>query len=233
MFNPGSHIIHLVNGQLAPISTTTNDDVRRIAALALDSNAPSGIVIHFHGGLVSQSKAREGAEKRLYPLYSDRSQAYPVFFVWESGPLETIRNNLNDIAHENLFQEFVKKAAEWVLKTLPSGAGFKGAGGANVNEPKLRKEFDEWFRGERGSPPDQLEREPGTTHAQTTAVSKGADVDEDALEDNIAESIEGDPQFQDAVQATYNGLHPGGVTLPATRGVGTIVSETSLISDDA
>ena len=55
--------------------------------------------------------AFETAERRLYPRY-DAAGAYPIFFVWESGILEAPFNNLQEIAGEGLFQEFVN-ASYW------------------------------------------------------------------------------------------------------------------------
>jgi hypothetical protein len=230
MFDPKNHVIHLVDGCLAPKSSTTRGDVKRIVAQALQSEKPSGIVIHFHGGLVSESSALKAAQAGLYPLYADRSQAYPIFFVWESGFFEAPFNNLKEIVTEALFKEFVKKASEWALKKLPTGLGFKGGSGASVDEASLRADFDDWFAGKRNTPPEQLEAKPG---ADTRAVAKGASLDEQALEEEITESIEGDVDFQDAVQAVHNGLHQDGRLRPATRGAGTTVSATSLVNKEA
>ncbi len=228
-----NHVIHLSDGRLSPKSTTSQHDVARIVKTALDTNAPSGIVVHFHGGLVSQSTARAAAASALYPLYAEESKAYPIFFVWESGFFEAPLNNLREIAREPLFREFVKKAAEWVLKKLPAGVGFKGGSGASVDEPKLRADFDAWFNGQRASPPEQLEKQPGATNASVAIKSRAGTLDEDELLAEIDESIEGDQDFQNAVQAVYNGLHSGGTPRPTTRGVGTSISTTSLISKEA
>ena len=81
MFDPRRNVLHTADGRLAPKSSTSEADVRRIVREALDANAASGIVLNFHGGLVSESAARETAEQRLYPLYADRGKAYPIFFV--------------------------------------------------------------------------------------------------------------------------------------------------------
>jgi len=232
-FAANNHVIHLVDGRLAPKSTTTYEDVGRIVTLALAANAPSGIVLHFHGGLVSENGARQSAQERLYPLYADRARAYPIFFVWESGPFEAPLNNLNEIAKEDLFQEFVKKVGEWVLKKLPSGIGFKGGSGGSVNAAQLRADFDDWFASQRSTPPDQLEIQPGTSEAGIAAKTKGVSLDEQALEEEITESIEDDTDFQNAVQAVHNGLHAGGQPRPTTRGLGTSVSATSLVSKEA
>ncbi len=230
MFDPKNHIIHLVDGRLSPKSKTSRIDVCTIVTQALASASPSGIVIHFHGGLVSENNARAVAEKKLFPLYSERAQAYPIFFVWESGLFEAPLNNMREIAKEGLFREFVKKAAEWVLKKLPSDSGFKGAGGINFNEAKLREDFDAWFSGQRETPPELLNMLPHATTADIAVkVKGGAALDEEKLENDIADSIEGDDDFKDAVQAVYNGLHGEGATRPSTKGTGLTVSEKSLI----
>lgn len=232
MFEADNHIIHLVDGRLAPKSTTSRDDVRRIVAKALGVTAPSGIVIHFHGGLVSKSNAHRSAEEKLYPLYAERAQAYPIFFIWESGFFEAPFNNLKEIAQEDLFQEFIKKAAEWVLKKLPSDIGFKGGSGTSVNEAELRAEFDAWFEGHSITPPEQLETKLGITDISIGTKSKGVSLDEQVLEADIVDSIEGDMDFTDAVQAVYNGLHIDHPRL-ITRGGGISVSTTSLVSKEA
>lgn len=233
MSEVNNHIIYLVDGCLAPKSTTSRDDVHRIVARALESSAPSGIVMHFHGGLVSKSAARKSVEEKLYPLYAERARAYPIFFIWESGFFEAPLNNLKEIAKEDLFQEFVKKAAEWVLKKLPSDIGFKGGSGTSINEAELRADFDDWFEGRRKMPPEQLETRSDITDISIATKSKGIRLDEQTLEANIIDSIEGDNDFKDAVQGIYNGLYADYYPRPTTRGNGTRVTATSLVSKEA
>src|SRR5205823_7269668 len=116
----------------------------------------------------------------------------PIFFVWESGFLEAPWNNVKEIVREVIFQQFVRKVSEWVLKTLPSAIGFKGGGGATVDEAQLRADFDAWFSGESNTPPQQLDREPGATDAAIAATTKGAAIDEEETLAKIEESIDGD-----------------------------------------
>jgi len=233
MYDEKKHVIHLVDGKLSPKSSTSNADVSSIVNQAITADAPSGIVVHFHGGLVSEKSARATAKERLYPLYAEAGKAYPVFFVWESGFFEAPLNNIKEIAKEDLFQEFVKKAVEWALKKLPSGIGLKGGSGASVNEADLRKEFDAWFSGQRDTLPDQVLPKAGVSEAEISAKTKGVSVDPKDLEVDIADSIEGDSDFQKAVQAVHNGLHQGGQPLPSTKGSGSSVSSASLLSKEA
>ena len=90
---PMDHEIHLENGHLAADSPT--DHVSRLVRRALDEAGAGGIVLHFHGGLVSLPEGRAIA-KRLTPFYC-KSHAFPIFFVWESGLLETLGNNLGEL----------------------------------------------------------------------------------------------------------------------------------------
>lgn len=223
------HIIHLANGQL---DSTSREDVTRIVGLALSQEPAAGLAIHFHGGLVSESSARQIAQ-RLSPLYA-AAGAYPLFYVWESGLFEAIGNNLADISKEKIFREFVKKGAEWVLKKLPAGIGFKGGSGAAVNELELRQQFDQWFAGQRGAPPDLLDAQPGVSATGMQATLKGTALDLASLETEIQLSIESDFDFQDAVQAVFNGLHDGGQPQPVTKGgIGSTQSSSSLLSPAA
>ena len=233
MLREEDHVIHLVDGHLSPKSKTSNKDVAHIVSSALKAGKPSGIVVHFHGGLVSETSARTSIREQLYPLYCDEADAYPVFFVWESGFFEAPLNNIKEIANEDLFQEFVKKAAEWVFKKLPSGVGLKGGSGASINEAKLRSEFDEWFSGQRQTLPDYVLPKPGLNEADISVKAKGVEVEPEDLEAEIAESIEGDNDFKDALEAVYNGLHADGEPLPATKGAGTSISSKSHISKEA
>jgi hypothetical protein len=140
MATDNDHIIHLANGQLSPRSRTTREDVARMVTEAVNRQPAAGLVIHFHGGLVKETAGRAIAQ-RLLPVYATAG-AYPLFFVWESGLLETVRNNLADISQEKIFREFVKKAAEWVFKKAAQrgrlqGRG-RGCGGRDQAAPGIR-----------------------------------------------------------------------------------------------
>lgn len=92
------HIIHMENGILHADSSRPKVD--SMVASALSGGGP--IVVHFHGGLVKYKVGVDGA-KRLLPIY-EQAGGFPVFFVWESGLLETIENNLGEISQEKIFK---------------------------------------------------------------------------------------------------------------------------------
>lgn len=246
-FDPRHHVIHTADGELSSKTPATSAaDVRRIVGEAIAAAAPSGIVLNFHGGLVSLDAALETAEQRLFPLYTG-GDAYPLFFVWESGFLEAPFNNLDEISREPLFQEFVKKVGEWAARkiepgiTAPLAARKRGA--AKTRAAKSRKldpggqtraDLDAWFktgRARRTLPPRLREFKAGAGPAREIRLA--ARPDRDALAKEIQASIRADEKFQAALRAAQAGLHPQRRALRMARGGGTRVSATSLIDKEA
>ena len=237
MFDPRRNVIHTADGRLAPKSSTSEADVRRIVREALAAGAASGIVLNFHGGLVSESAARETAEQRLYPLYADRGQAYPIFFIWESGLFEAPFNNLREIAGESLFQEFVKKVGEWVARHLGSGVTAARVGNGAESPAQLRADLDAWFRAgnARRKLPARLKHFRAIhkgPRGLALAMAKPAP-DRDALAREIEAGIRRDARFKRAVETVHAGLHPQHRALRMARSGGTRVASNSLIDKEA
>ena len=115
------HIIHVENGKLAGDTPATF-----VRAMAKQAAASQAVVLHFHGGLVGEASGRATAA-RLFPVYEDAG-AFPVFFVWESGLLETLQNNLGEIAQEQIFRLLWKRVAKIVLAKMAQDAGLRAAG---------------------------------------------------------------------------------------------------------
>jgi hypothetical protein len=105
------------------LADTTENDV---LALVESLKNSSKLVIHLHGGLVSKSLALETAE-RLLPVYQN-SGTHPVFMVWESSLLETVKNNLSEIGKEDIFKIIVKQVMKFVVGKLTDSAGGKAGG---------------------------------------------------------------------------------------------------------
>ena len=74
-------------------TTSSLEDVARILDKAAVDKPENGLVIHFHGGLVSRKYALENIVPPLTEGYLTTAKAYPLFFVWQSGLLETLTNN--------------------------------------------------------------------------------------------------------------------------------------------
>jgi hypothetical protein len=235
-FDPYHNVIHTAGGQLSPKAPTSAADVRRIVGEAIASQSASGIVVNFHGGLVSASDALETARDRLYPLYSG-ADAYPIFFVWESGFLEAPFNNLQEIGKEALFQEFVKKVAEWVVKKLGGGSVLTAAALAKSGEsPKqVRADISGWFAsaGPRSKLPDKLKQFRAARRVPVTAFRAALpQIDEAALAAEIEADLRTDRKMQAALTAAQAGVHPQRRALRSAAG-GSRVSATSQISKEA
>ena len=118
-----NHIIHVENGVLAadtPVATVGSIVDRAIA------HGRSGIVVHFHGGLVSYNRGLAAAEA-LHTEYLDAG-AYPIFFVWESGLVETVVNNLGQIGEEKFFRLAWKRLSNIALRKMGQSIDQRAAG---------------------------------------------------------------------------------------------------------
>jgi hypothetical protein len=220
------HVLHSAAGRFDATTDSKTADVKRIVDLALAAKRPHGLLLHFHGGLIGKKSGLEIATK-LLPRY-EAAGTYPIFFVWESGLLESLTNNKDDIARDPAFRELIKKSTEWVLKRAGSSFGLKGGAGQAVDVDKLRREYDEYFDRLRPSPPvddDAISDEK--------VVTRGADdISLDALAQDIEDGLDNDPQFKDAFEQAYNATLPPNEVV--TRGAGTRVrAEKVLLSEEA
>lgn len=82
------------------------------------------LALFFHGGLVSKESGMATA-RQLYGPYSASSDpddlagdAYPYFFVWESGLAETLSHNLPGIVGETIFQRIRDIVGDKALRIL-------------------------------------------------------------------------------------------------------------------
>lgn len=102
----------------------------------LHGTSKKSLVIHFHGGLVNEAAGIDVA-KKMVPVYR-AAGAYPLTFVWETGLIETFRDNLMRIHETGLFQKLLK----WVLRRVAQRfGGFEGRG-AGVPIPMAQIEAE-------------------------------------------------------------------------------------------
>jgi len=107
--------IVLKDGELTGFSRS---DLRETMEAIRSSVATPTIAIHFHGGLVDQEKARHATEL-LAPEYA-ASGAIPIFVIWQTGLLETLKNNWKDIFSKEFFEGKARQedVTSWTLKPL-------------------------------------------------------------------------------------------------------------------
>lgn len=148
------HYIHSRAGRIGGRSHTQSGDVDAIIR-SLGQDPRRHLVIHFHGGLVPAEAGFSIAEK-LKGVYSPSPDAggYPVFFVWESGAWETIRNNLTELADEPVFKELLRKILQYAFERL-GGSSLTGFGrsidGAAYGSAAVaaREELDRFWKDPR------------------------------------------------------------------------------------
>jgi hypothetical protein len=189
------------------------------AMLAVLAGQPK-IVLHFHGGLVKKSAGMKTAE-RLTPAYQ-AAGAHPVFFVWESGLLETVRHNLGEINKEKIFQKLVKKLLKHAVGKLTADAGAKAT--RHLPYPTDIELASEMQKAQNDEEPfADLEPEPGADEVD--------DWERKALESELA----ADAEFQSEVRAIAAAALPDAeVQENGAKGVTTLTrkSTKSLMSPD-
>ena len=118
------HILTLTaRGRLRPPAdgSAPRAAVRRILDGFAQSGRPS-MTINFHGGMVNEATARNLAHHFLQEI-SDNFDSYPVFVIWQSGPLETLQSAMLEINSSSpLFMQVFKKLTKWTARLLGRGA---------------------------------------------------------------------------------------------------------------
>lgn len=188
---PKTNYIHSRNGRIGGTGVDHGPaDVDAVLA-AIKASGGKRLVIHFHGGLVPKARAL-GIAETLMPVYS--AGAYPLFFVWESGPWETVWNNLGDIAKESIFQELVRKLLEYALGKVGAQAGARSIAANAVDPEEVKARVRAFFHDPVGNPVPYSDAEPLETRA-TRAVDPAID------ENEIQMDLEQDADFVRALQS--------------------------------
>lgn len=214
--NPDYFLVS-ANGRLGDSPRSAVTEVARILEGAHGQQPGAGLVIHFHGGLNRRSYALEHIVPPLTLKYR-QANAYPLFFVWESGVVEALVNNKDELSRDPAFRELVKKVTEWVLKkvSLSSDITFKGTEGQDIDDIyRLRQEFDQWFDGKTPAPPVPDSQVPS---GPTPLNTRAAGITVDSLAEDIVDEMDDDPAFKKALQEAYNATLTDGQV--QTRGQG-------------
>lgn len=157
------------------------------------------IAIYFHGGLVNERSGIATANK-LQPLLSSTGCS-PVFFVWETGLVETLSTNLSKISETQLFNKLIKV----ILKRVTEKLGInpitgRSGNGTGFSEEEIQTEL--------------LKPEPFASYNQPSASGRSASINspsqlagrevfiEAALASEIADDINSDREFQEAIKTT-------------------------------
>lgn len=84
----------------------------------LDAGTPLRIMIHAHGGLVSERSALDYAKEHA-PWWEDGLQVFPYYMVWETGGLETL------LKRKRAFESGERSVGDWLVEKTLGSLGFK------------------------------------------------------------------------------------------------------------
>ncbi|MCG3208379.1 MAG: hypothetical protein FOGNACKC_01983 [Anaerolineae bacterium] len=120
------YYLNLKNGVFhAEGPTGTGPDELAHLFQTIAAEQPERLVLHFHGGLVSEQAALGAIEQTLLPAYR-AAGAYPVFFVWHAFWTEVIAHNLPQIYNEKIFQQLLARLLQFVEAKLRQQKGERG-----------------------------------------------------------------------------------------------------------
>jgi hypothetical protein len=157
----------------------------------LSNTEAKKLVLYFHGGLVNEQNGLETA-KRMYNLLNQ--EAYTVTFVWKTGFLETLKQQLEAIYNSQLFKKVAKYVSFRSSNRLGGGSG-RGSGQVmtlDEIELELQQEnpFDRLDKVARQEAEQLSERKLQDVNYQLLEELQ-ADLDRDSQFDNLIR----DPQF--------------------------------------
>jgi hypothetical protein len=161
----------------------------------LQNSSSLSLVLHFHGGLVDESAGLEIA-KKMAPVY-EKAGAHPLTFVWETGLLETFRDNLTRIHKTEIYQKLLK----WLLRRIAQRfGGFQGRG-TGVLIPMAQIELELAKQTPFASYDDPVTGKGAATRG-AVAVSE-ADLDDlkQELQAEFQEDVDGDETVAAQIEA--------------------------------
>ena len=208
------HVIHVKGDGV--LDSTTTADIDEIVRRGLELGQ---IVVHLHGGLVPESGGRATAQ-RLAPEYAQAGH-YPVFFVYETGLLQTLGNNLHEINAEKLFRKLLKKVLKYAVGKLG------GPAGKSVSTLSVPTEISVTREVNRAS----VDQEP---YADFEIADEIADLS-DEQQRQFLDELSQDARLQEILQEVVNGATPeASGEVVSSKGIVVLTrnSSESLLSPD-
>jgi len=162
---------------------TTREDIDDIIRL-LGDPAKTKLTVHFHGGLVNESSGLKTA-KAMTTVYA-AAGAHPVTFIWATGFLDTVEDNLNTITQTALFKKLLALALKHAMKALGMAIPGRGPG-----QPMTLTEIQS--RLASGAPFEYLDA--GARGASSVRTEEQLDTELPQIEEEVREDVEADPDI--------------------------------------
>ncbi len=230
---------------------TTRGDMSDALSAYAGVAAQKTLAVFFHGGLVSKGHGTDGAERLYGPYAAEAAQtpaagitadswgnAYPYFFVWESGLLETLEHNLKGIIDETIFRRMqdliAQKAAPLDASAAPAAlhamstldaAGSAGAAplitDADIMSLQRAVEDDPDINAEKrkiaetAQPVGQALLQSLDSPTRTVATSSATLMSPDIVNAIVAEEAQRDHATAQGLQALWNPVEFGRLALGA------------------
>jgi hypothetical protein len=153
------------------------------------------LVVHFHGGLVPPQAALATIENTLLSQYQ-AAGAYPVFFVWNSGPVAVVTHNLAEIWQEKIYQRLLQRVLQFVEAKLRQTPAQRGERLELADEADIAREVRQ----------PQVGSEP-FAHLDPARLPQDETL-RPAEAEQFREVLEGDDRFIEEAEAIANGLRP-------------------------
>ena len=129
-----SHVVNLRQGRFSTDGDfiTTRQDVDRLFTVDLPAALEEAkaakrklrVLFYAHGGLVSESSGIAGALAQLD--FWKGNHIYPIFFVWETGILEVIADDLRkQLLGQRGVTDFIKEAQARLFESLARPGGLR------------------------------------------------------------------------------------------------------------
>ena len=179
--------VHSRGGALDAPGVSTVQDVTDIVAALKNTDH---LILHFHGGLVSSEAGFKIAET-LLPVY--QAGGHPVFYIWESGAWETIRNNIMELADEPVFKQLLRKLLQYTLQKVGITDGARSIAPAQVDPDEVKQTLEEFIANPGPDTIPYKDFRPATSQAQARSAADNVD------EAEIQADLETDDEFRQSI----------------------------------
>lgn len=156
---------------------------------AVRNSGQRKVVIHFHGGLISERSGIEIARK-MTPLY-ESAGAYPINIIWETGLWETVTRNLDSVGKTKLFKKLARYGLDQIRKRLGVDIGGRG-GGAGLSTEEFERVW------QTGSV--LMTRSAAGRGAAPTLTQDQIDRAKSQIETELEVELQGDAELQQLIQ---------------------------------
>ena len=211
--------VHSRGGAFGPDTDTSAQDIAAAVEAAL-AHKDGHLILHFHGGLVSKQTGLDLAGKLLGTY---EGAGHSLFFVWESGFFETLRNNFAELADEPVVKQLLRKVMEHALKRLGSVSGTRSIAPAAVDARQVREAVDRFWADPRPENVPYRHERPHVSELQ--ARSSASQVNEA----EIQADLENDPELRAAL-AGLPGV-PTQTRSSFAAGLGPVVERDTPVAD--